>query len=89
MHTCVSYPAVPRDRCRVANSSATLAAACRILLDTYSKSKYASIIQQNGGWQWFQRLLTTLNTIAKKHDSSIANVASRYAHPPPRPSSSF
>jgi aryl-alcohol dehydrogenase-like predicted oxidoreductase len=47
-------------------------------LDTYSKSKYASVIAQNGGWQWFQSLLLVLQGIATKHNSSIANVASRW-----------
>eukprot|EP00892_Ulva_mutabilis_P011889 jgi/Ulvmu1/9072/UM005_0167.1 len=50
----------------------------KISLDTYSKSKYASIIQQNGGWAWFQTLLSTLGGIARKHGTSIANVSSRW-----------
>ena len=31
-----------------------------------------------GGWNLFQRLLLTLNNIAKKHNVSIANVATNY-----------
>ena len=46
--------------------------------DTYSKSKYSSVISQAGGWEWFQRLLGALHGIAQKHGTSIANVASRW-----------
>ena len=31
-----------------------------------------------GGWQLFQELLEVLNTIAKKHNCSIANIATRF-----------
>lgn len=31
-----------------------------------------------GGWKLFQELLSSLDLIAKKHDSSIANVATRF-----------
>ena len=31
-----------------------------------------------GGWQLFQELLQVLNTIAKKHNCSIANIATRF-----------
>jgi len=31
-----------------------------------------------GGWNLFQELLVVLDTIAKKHSVSIANVATRY-----------
>eukprot|EP01024_Parvocaulis_polyphysoides_P043187 TRINITY_DN39416_c0_g2_i4.p1 TRINITY_DN39416_c0_g2~~TRINITY_DN39416_c0_g2_i4.p1 ORF type:complete len:238 (+),score=36.71 TRINITY_DN39416_c0_g2_i4:309-1022(+) len=50
----------------------------QIKLDTYSKSKYASVIAQIGGWSWFQKLLNVLNIIAQKYDSSIANVACKW-----------
>ena len=46
--------------------------------DTYSKSKYASVLGQVGGWAWFQTLLTELDNIAKKHSTSIANVSCRW-----------
>ena len=51
---------------------------CRVRADTYSKSKYSSVISQAGGWEWFQRLLGALHGIAQKHSTSIANVASRW-----------
>ncbi|MDE1728427.1 aldo/keto reductase [Candidatus Nitrosotalea okcheonensis] len=47
-------------------------------LNTYSLQKYKNMIDQWGGWDLFQELLHTLNEIAIKHDSSIANVATRY-----------
>eukprot|EP01023_Acetabularia_acetabulum_P047361 TRINITY_DN4989_c0_g1_i3.p1 TRINITY_DN4989_c0_g1~~TRINITY_DN4989_c0_g1_i3.p1 ORF type:complete len:407 (-),score=69.16 TRINITY_DN4989_c0_g1_i3:217-1437(-) len=50
----------------------------QVKLDTYSKSKYASVIAQIGGWSWFQKLLNVLNVIATKYDSTIANVACRW-----------
>lgn len=56
----------------------TFPSLCRLKLDTYSKSKYASVISQNGGWEWFQSLLLVLKGVAVKHDASIANVASRW-----------
>jgi aryl-alcohol dehydrogenase-like predicted oxidoreductase len=52
--------------------------ACRVKADTYSKSKYASVLSQAGGWAWYQSLLGVLDGVAKKHGSSIANVASRW-----------
>ncbi len=36
------------------------------------------MIQEWGGWKLFQELLDTLETISKKHDCSIANVATRF-----------
>eukprot|EP01025_Chloroclados_australasicus_P019640 TRINITY_DN20728_c0_g1_i6.p2 TRINITY_DN20728_c0_g1~~TRINITY_DN20728_c0_g1_i6.p2 ORF type:complete len:242 (-),score=40.33 TRINITY_DN20728_c0_g1_i6:204-929(-) len=50
----------------------------QIKLDTFSKSKYASIIAQFGGWQWFQRLLQVLNQVAVKHGTTIGSVACRW-----------
>jgi aryl-alcohol dehydrogenase-like predicted oxidoreductase len=50
----------------------------RLVIDTYSKSKYASVITQNGGWAWFQTLLRALQGISIKHGTSIANVACRW-----------
>jgi aryl-alcohol dehydrogenase-like predicted oxidoreductase len=40
--------------------------------------KYKLIIDEFGGWELFQLLLTTLKLISDKHRVSIANVASRY-----------
>jgi len=47
-------------------------------LDTASLQKYYNMIQEWGGWELFQELLDTLDTISKKHDCSIANVATRF-----------
>jgi aryl-alcohol dehydrogenase-like predicted oxidoreductase len=46
--------------------------------DTYSKRKYASIISESGGWGWFQSLLGVLDEIAKKHSTTIANIAGKW-----------
>jgi aryl-alcohol dehydrogenase-like predicted oxidoreductase len=50
----------------------------RIDLDTASLQKYYNMIQEWGGWELFQELLDTLHTISKKHDCSIANVATKF-----------
>lgn len=47
-------------------------------LDTASLKKYKRMIDAWGGWELFQELLSTLDAIAKKHEASIANVATRY-----------
>ena len=47
-------------------------------LDTLSLRKYKKMIDTWGGWNLFQRLLLTLNNIAKKHNVNIANVATNY-----------
>lgn len=47
-------------------------------LDTASLQKYMNMIDAWGGWKLFQELLSALNSIAKKHSSSIANVATRF-----------
>ena len=39
--------------------------------------KYRLVIEDCGGWDWFQALLATLDRIARKHGVSIANVAAR------------
>ena len=52
--------------------------ASEVKFDTYSKQKYASVIQQLGGWKWFQDLLSTLNEIAVSKGATIANVASTW-----------
>ena len=49
-----------------------------IELDTLSLRKYKRMIDTWGGWNLFQNLLLTLNDIAKKHNVSIANVATNY-----------
>ncbi len=47
-------------------------------LDTASLQKYKRMIDAWGGWDLFQNLLSTLDRIARRHDVSIANVATRY-----------
>lgn len=49
-----------------------------IELDTLSLRKYKRMIDTWGGWNLFQNLLLTLSEIAKKHNVSIANVATNY-----------
>ena len=49
-----------------------------IELDTLSLRKYKRMIDTWGGWNLFQNLLLTLSDIAKKHNASIANVATNY-----------
>ena len=46
-------------------------------LNTASLHKYKQMIDAWGGWELFQRLLSTLGEIAQKHDVSISNVAVR------------
>ncbi|XP_041859362.1 uncharacterized oxidoreductase At1g06690, chloroplastic-like isoform X2 [Melanotaenia boesemani] len=50
----------------------------RAELYTASLSKYKNMIDTWGGWSLFQDLLITLETIAKRHDCSVASVATRY-----------
>jgi aryl-alcohol dehydrogenase-like predicted oxidoreductase len=47
-------------------------------LDTASLRKYYNMIVRWGGWDLFQELLQTLLKISKKHDCSIANVATSF-----------
>src|SRR6185503_3853428 len=47
-------------------------------LDTLSLRKYKRMIDEWGGWDLFQMLLSVLDRISKKHGVSIANVATRY-----------
>ena len=46
-------------------------------LATWSQRKYKRFIDAAGGWQPFQHLLRTLDDVARRHDASIANVATR------------
>lgn len=43
-----------------------------------SLTKYKLIIEDAGGWAWFQTLLQTLATIAQAHGVQIAQVATRW-----------
>ena len=47
-------------------------------LNTASLRKYKQMIDAWGGWSLFQELLSTLRSVADRHDASIANVAVRY-----------
>lgn len=47
-------------------------------LNTASLRKYKQMIDLWGGWALFQRLLRTLEQIARQHQVSIANVAVRF-----------
>ena len=47
-------------------------------LEDYSLQKYKNMIDAWGGWSLFQELLSILDGIAKKHNASISNVATRY-----------
>ncbi|MEZ5043894.1 MAG: aldo/keto reductase [Saprospiraceae bacterium] len=47
-------------------------------LATWSEMKYKRFIDTAGGWQPYQHLLQTLAGIAKQHDASIANIATKY-----------
>lgn len=50
-----------------------------VITNTSSLRKYASVIGQVGGYQWYQSLLRTLRAVGDKHDgASIANVASKW-----------
>jgi aryl-alcohol dehydrogenase-like predicted oxidoreductase len=44
----------------------------------WSKMKYKRFVDQIGGWAVLQGILRAADAIAKKHDVSIANVASRW-----------
>jgi len=47
-------------------------------LTNISLKKYKNMVDNWGGWQLFQELLTVLQQIGNKHNVSIANVAVRY-----------
>ncbi len=44
----------------------------------WSQMKYKRFIDITGGWNKFQKLLEQLDSIAKKKNTSIANISSRY-----------
>ena len=47
-------------------------------LDTLSLQKYKNMIDVWGGWNLFQELLVILDDIAKKHNTMVANVATKF-----------
>ena len=46
-------------------------------LKTWSQMKYKRFIDAAGGWVLFQKLLSTLNRVAKRQNASLANIATR------------
>ncbi|WP_299503548.1 aldo/keto reductase [uncultured Roseobacter sp.] len=52
-------------------------------INDWSKMKYKRFIDVTGGWQAFQGILAAADEIARKHEVSIANVATRWVleHP--------
>jgi len=55
-----------------------LGAAEPAAVPDWSKMKYRRFIEAAGGWAVFQRLLAALDSVARKHGASIANVATRW-----------
>ena len=49
-----------------------------VSVNTYSVSKYSSVISQRGGWEWYQSLLSVLRDVATQHNVGIAEVSSRW-----------
>ncbi|MBN7814074.1 aldo/keto reductase [Algoriphagus pacificus] len=47
-------------------------------LTTWSQMKYKRFIDAAGGWAPFQNVLSSLKSIADKHQASVANIATRY-----------
>lgn len=47
-------------------------------LETWSQMKYRRFIEESGGWDNFQSLLSILSEIAQKHGYSIPQIASAY-----------
>lgn len=47
-------------------------------LITWSLMKYKRFVDQAGGWNRFQELLRVVDGVARRSDTSIANVAARY-----------
>jgi len=47
-------------------------------MDTWSEMKYRRFVESAGGWDRFQGLLRVVESVAKKHGVSMANVACRY-----------
>ncbi len=47
-------------------------------LETWSQNKYKRFIDEAGGWSAYQKVLSVVNGIAQKHNSTIANISSRY-----------
>jgi len=50
----------------------------KVVMNTSSLRKYASVVGNVGGYSWYQSLLKCLRAVADKHNTSIANVASKW-----------
>jgi aryl-alcohol dehydrogenase-like predicted oxidoreductase/enamine deaminase RidA (YjgF/YER057c/UK114 family) len=52
-------------------------------IDDWSKMKYRRFVDAIGGWDVLQTILRALDTVARRHGASIANVATRWVldHP--------
>ena len=72
-----------------AAESPTHKCVSRVRMDTYSLSKYSSVVQEVGGWDWLQRLLGVLDAVAQRRGASIANVAQRWVLDRPQARSSL
>lgn len=48
------------------------------IADNWSRMKYLRFIRTAGGWERFQDLLRAVNSVARRHGVSIANVAVRW-----------
>ena len=53
-------------------------------LSTWSEMKYKRFIDESGGWNRYQNLLSVVNEIALNHNASIANICSKYILDNPR-----
>ncbi|GFH28190.1 aldo keto reductase isoform B, partial [Haematococcus lacustris] len=51
--------------------------AAAVPLNTFSRRKYAQVIDSVGGWERVQRLLGVLASLATKHGTSSSNVATK------------
>jgi diketogulonate reductase-like aldo/keto reductase/enamine deaminase RidA (YjgF/YER057c/UK114 family) len=47
-------------------------------MQTWSEMKYKRFIDAAGGWSPYQQVLSKLAEVAKRHNTSVANVASRF-----------
>ena len=47
-------------------------------IGTWYRMKYRRFIEEAGGWEVFQKLLQVVDRVARRHEVSMANVASRH-----------
>lgn len=55
-----------------------LGAPAPTVVENRSLTKYRLIIEDGGGWEWFQGVLAALDRVAKRHRSTVAAVAIRW-----------